>query len=517
MSYLTTPKLDEFSKAVISFWFRVPQASLDAAQKESDDFHDADDPGDPPPLLGLVPLVVFGKEGTSNSSAEQTVQTDPQKTSTTRTTCVEHADGGTLTGDLLTGLIFKGTTWPECDTSTNTRAYYRSTVNYSLKPGKPTNPSFIAIDGSGKLHINFESTQVGKVTLPYGIASVTSEYYTQPIINECWTFQFLNGCVDFTQTTNCGPGFPGLLLSAFIAVAWKLSTAVPDNYIDTGSSPREEHKSTSTFGSVPGDMGTGAIGFTVPNSLAGDAWHHVLVSVDMTGGSASTGLAVGETMEDPASHYSATSTLYVAVDGVNYPTGGDTFPDTNKVVTASASAIAFTGQASSWDGNIQTPEGPVPSYSLTDMSVPAAEVGIPATGKYADHIRKVEMAEFLFFTDVVLDTSKEENLRYFISGRGPTNSSPLTIPYFKYAIGDPPTWEPGADWPAFAPPLFDPSAWPTMIKALGGAADIDFTKCSWNWQMGRNLGTLKGKVEKTGKIKEYFPDPELEAADGSGG
>ena len=36
MSYLTTPDLPEFSKAVISFWFQVPQAALDAAQAELD-------------------------------------------------------------------------------------------------------------------------------------------------------------------------------------------------------------------------------------------------------------------------------------------------------------------------------------------------------------------------------------------------------------------------------------------------------------------------------------------------
>lgn len=123
------------------------------------------------------------------------------------------------------------------------------------------------------------------------------------------------------------------------------------------------------------------------------------------------------------------------------------------------------------------------------------------------------MAELLFFTDHVLDTSDVGNRRHFISGpdkngyQTPTNTWPLFIPMRKFAIGDPFYWEDGADNPAFAPPLFDPSAWPTGIKGIG-IAEIDFTKCSWNWQMGRNIGKLRGKVEKTGQIKEYDPkDP----------
>jgi hypothetical protein len=147
------------------------------------------------------------------------------------------------------------------------------------------------------------------------------------------------------------------------------------------------------------------------------------------------------------------------------------------------------------------------------MSVPAAEVGIPSVGKYVDHIRKVEMAELLFFTDAVLDTSVEENRRHFITGpdengfQHPTNFAPLYIPMRKFAFGDPATWEPGADNPAFAPPLFDPSLWPTGVKIEGEGkiADIDFTKCQWNWQMGLNLGTLKGKVARTGKIRGLVP------------
>lgn len=218
--------------------------------------------------------------------------------------------------------------------------------------------------------------------------------------------------------------------------------------------------------------------------------------------------------------------MYVAIDDVNYPTGGYLFPDTNKVITGGAQTIANTYQAQHDEsdgqgGIIRTPVGPVPSYSLTGMSVPAAEVGIPATEKYVDHIRKVEMAEFMMWTGVTLDTSVEANRRLFISapdknGRQlPVNPSSIYIPMVKEAVGDPATWEPGADSPAYAipPSAQDPSAFGSGNKVLH-TPQIDFTRASQNWMMGRNLGTLKGKVVRTGAIKAYFPDPSITAGGG---
>jgi hypothetical protein len=134
------------------------------------------------------------------------------------------------------------------------------------------------------------------------------------------------------------------------------------------------------------------------------------------------------------------------------------------------------------------------------------------------------MAEFVMWTGVTLDTAQEANRRLFITApdkkgkQYPTSPTPVYIPITKTAVGDPPTWDwdSAPDTPAFVPPLssMDPTAIPSSIKALGGVAAIDFTRCSINWQMGRNLGKLKGKVVKKGKIKEYFPDPHIDAVTG---
>jgi hypothetical protein len=76
MSYLTLPSgISNFSRAVISFWFRVPQRSLDAAAAAFTDNYTG-----PPPLFnGIMPLAVMAKEGSFQPFATtQTEVPDPE-------------------------------------------------------------------------------------------------------------------------------------------------------------------------------------------------------------------------------------------------------------------------------------------------------------------------------------------------------------------------------------------------------------------------------------------------------
>jgi hypothetical protein len=122
----------------------------------------------------------------------------------------------------------------------------------------------------------------------------------------------------------------------------------------------------------------------------------------------------------------------------------------------------------------------------------------------------------------MLDSSVEKNRRLFITNKDkegrqfPINPTPTMIPISKTAIGDPTTWEDGADSPAFVPPLsaLDPSGMSSGNKLLGMPV-VDFTKSSANWIAGRSLGSAKGKVVRTGKIKAYSPDPSLGGPQGS--
>jgi hypothetical protein len=500
MSYLTTPELDEFDKAVISVWFKVPQASLDAAQKEEDDWYDEhsedDDPPPPPPLLGLVPLLVFGKEGTGNSKVESENSPSP------------HTETHSLHSCATVDATYDNS-WPTCsvswdnfcgDSSYETH-WSEVTVSYSATPGKPTNPSYVAIDGSGHLRINFESTKMAEVSGFCGLTSGSSDHTTGGHTDLCCHYPITSGCGGGSESvTDPLPGtLCGLMMWVFGMIGLHMLTAVADNCEIGGGGGNEFVEGTAEYGPVPADFGTGAIGVSLPNTqedqpLAGDAWHHVLISVDMSEGAAASG----------GGGISASCTMYVAIDDKDYKTGSYPLEGTNKVVPGGAAFVT----------NLPGGENCGPgSYSLTDMTVPSAPVGIPSVEKYVDKIRKVQMAELLFFTGVTLDTSKEDNRRHFITAPGkdgfqrPTNSAPLYIPMRKFAIGDPATWEPGADNPAWAPPLFDPSIVPTAARLDGDptVAQIDFTRCQWNWQMGLNLGKLHGKVEKTGKIKALIP------------
>jgi hypothetical protein len=254
-----------------------------------------------------------------------------------------------------------------------------------------------------------------------------------------------------------------------------------------------------------------SFGTTTSNhvTVAFDKWHHLLISWDLND-----------------------RKMWCALDDVNL-TGRD-LPAWND---PSAGDNPNQNWSSNEFGNQPTESRPDVEVTLTKINVPVTPINIPAAEVKSNEgdtfvittknlVKHVELAELLMFTDITLDTSIENNRRLFITKPNkkgeqfPTNPSPIYIPMRKFAFGDPANWEPGADNPAFVPPLFDPSATPTSIKALsraesrGGTADIDFTKCCINWQMGRNLGIAKCKVEKVGKIKAYLSDPKIKTDTG---
>ena len=160
MSYLTTPDLPEFSKAVISFWFMVSQESMDAAQKEEDDWweaHREDEDPDPPKLLGLVPLLVFGEEGTGNSKVE--TENSPTPHTETHTTHSCATVNPTYDHSWPTACV----SWEnECHDGSYETHWSEVTVSYSATPGKPTHPSYVAIDGGGRLRDQFRIYQDGR-------------------------------------------------------------------------------------------------------------------------------------------------------------------------------------------------------------------------------------------------------------------------------------------------------------------------------------------------------------------
>jgi hypothetical protein len=522
MSYLMlSDGVLDFSKAVISFWFRVPQESIDKVN--------AAWTGEDGVLLnGIIPLVVMGKRGTG----QVPYQLNPSQT----VLYSFDSEGWINTTGTVFSYIYLGTGGrcvvyspdsPEVEghwdtnigatiTSFQTSYSYAPITNTQPSGSAPArNPTCIGIDCNGInpcLYVNFETAMQADISsFAYELQSIVPGHEFQPAgtiqqgtLIERWCAPPIGLLVDqipgsvitiSDTTTTVGDGGPSVV------------TDPEYNYVDI------------TDVSI---NGTGAITSNVI-PVSADTWHHVLVCIDLkteqTHGVSSDSDPVPPAV--PISTYvDSASQLYVALDDVNY-TGWDLSNnwnwggDPNEVLTNNAWNVAGTRLNYDRDGNVL---GEAASYTLTDPTVPSdgQPLGVPGTADTVDNIYHVEMAEFVMFPGVTLDTSIEKNRRLFITNKDkegrqfPVNPTPTMIPISKLAIGDPATWEPGADTPAFVPPLsaLDPSNMSSGNKQLGMPA-VDFTKSSMNWMAGHNLGSAKGKVVRTGKIKAYSPDPSL--------
>lgn len=266
-----------------------------------------------------------------------------------------------------------------------------------------------------------------------------------------------------------------------------------------------------------------------------DVWHHVLVSFDLE---SMTARGMQQSEDDAQNIHNdprlgsimTNGRIYVAYDDVNYK-GNDLIgasydatgiapPGDNDLFSQNAALMAryesppptmTSGPYLFNPGYFQTTiTGPFsrPAYSYTPGNIRSAgyAFGIPATPGYVSSIRHVEMAEFQMFTGVTLDTSIEANRRMFITADGrpadpAANTSSTTL-----VIGDPTTWEPGADINLQLPNSGIAAG--NASKVLGKPV-VDFTRSSQNWIQGNNLGSAKGTVATTGKIKPYFPSPQL--------
>jgi hypothetical protein len=460
-----------FRRAVISLWFRVPQKSIDAAIAARDD----SGIGEPPIFNGIIPLMTFGDGGTVDVYSTPFQQMGVQPI-------------GYVTGFDSGG----SATWGKVDVPGGDYVPVFQKV-------APANPSYIGVECRSEDNINlvasFQTNTKGTLEQYTAIATSLESVSISTPVNPVAT--------SFLRT------------SAYEDISAKVQANRTESY-----------------------------DILVKLEHAADHWHHVLISCDLSKDIDTTATASDNAADGVKSY----NKLWVALDDVNY-VRDDAFPnwvqglDDNATLTYVTSLPAFVRPVPNMSvgfayiqqvyppdalflaGEYTNAQGApldlgVPwtaHAALAAVNIPADHVALPAAAKFKDNIRRVELAEFLMFTDVMLDTGIEANRRMFITAKDangkqfPVNPSPITLPFYKYAIGDPVTWEPGADWSAFAPPYsaFDPSAIPTEIKALGGIASVDFTKCSLNWMMGRNLGTTKSTVVKKGKIKAYFPDPNL--------
>lgn len=534
MSYLVLEDgIPDFDKAVISFWFRVSKETLEAVGKQNDPY-----PNPRPRMNGIVPLVTFGPalKGYQMESRELPL------------TSYGDGDGLEWNGSEVTGGIWS-------DIVLDPPVPYTPGLEMYAGTATEEDPSHVGIycqltdDGViGYLHIKLQLSDVG---------SGTSMFYQKTVhISDQWYCG-----VAIFEDENPAP----------TTSAWDPYAAECTEICYPGGGDAIYTYTTVDYTelfakSTGGDVYEAGSGIKVEP----DTWHHVLISFDISGGATSGGTVQDDSAEGCAASVqsesgehtlSSENKMWIAFDDKNYddfhlrwsfvppegdPNREDTFGIGPNGIAPDMNYFGYYGVAGGggwtrWEGQQKTtiidPAPDAPSYTTTGSKIKSSEgpFGIPCAPQHVGHdLHHVEMAEFMIFTGVTLDTSVEENRRIFITGVGkdgfqhPTNSSPIYVPFNKFAIGDPATWEPGADWPAYVPPLssLDPSGIPSAHQIPPGekpakTALVDFTKCQFNWMMGRNLGTAKSKVQKVGEIKAYGPPdgshPKLQPADDSGG
>jgi hypothetical protein len=507
MGYLTlNGGIPDFNKAVISFWFRVPHESVDAAR--------AAYKGDNSPFDGMIPLMVMGKPGTGTTPA----QSAPERVPTYQvngwiTNGTSQVNDISVVGACPQygpySFLAQGKYDLNLDIHFIPATDYEYTTLYNAVPtgpAPPTVPTCVAVNcanGASNLYVNFETAKAPQVS---GLAfNQTVTMGPMHAIPGSERFAFDQG----TKISQwCTPPF-GLMIE-HIGPETVVSNTIhaiyyPTSY-DTGD-PVYGYTDIS-------DLSAGATGSIHSDliTVTPDMWHHVLISLDLK--TVQThGRGQFDDFTKLSDYVDSAADLFVALDDVNF-TGGDLSgnavggDDPNAVLTDGAMAVAGTPAGGT---------GAVPAYMLGTPMIPAGgqAVGLPATAVYVDNIYRVEMAEFLLWGGVMLDTGVQDNRRLFIAPdkKGvlrPVNPSPTIVPISKFAVGDPAAWEPGADTPAFFPPLATQVPGFTASKnKLLGTADVDFTKLSLNWLAGHNLGTAKGKVATKGKIRAYFPDPSI--------
>jgi hypothetical protein len=504
MSYLDIPSsnVPDFTKAVISLWFRVPQKSIDKANSiflaETPQSSPAVIPGIPsvPPrqLDGIIPLITFGE-----------IFDDAYVTTGAPSfTYSIHTQESLMSGGCSLSII---------------NDFFTPTVITKPVPGTPysLNQSFIGIDctgnnidnpGAAYLCVRLQTSDYPTMSyIDQGISAKSSN--TQQILSTISNVFDGSGhlCGGVAEATYPG-GFPGDPLAG--STVFVLSGASFDTTVTyTDYTDVLQNSSKDWFG------GTSPTIVVTP-----DEWHHVLLSFDIGGTVSSTGQSAGGSQT-----VSSTCSMWVSFDDVNYsgddmPTQGHVYAGDltgvtpiapNNIITKNAWNTFETSNGTPFSGSFVALTGfqgtttvsgysalpPTYSFSPTKLPCNKQPMGLPASAEMVDHILNVEMAEFQMFTGVTLDTSVETNRRAFITAKlTPVTSVSASLPVDPTAGVDPTA-------------LINPAP---PIKLLGKPPAFALVNRSSNWIRGLNTGTsAKGapSMKSKGKIVPYFPSPKV--------
>lgn len=272
-----------------------------------------------------------------------------------------------------------------------------------------------------------------------------------------------------------------------------------------------------------------------------DIWHHVLLSFDLDHHTSATGILTKDDYGDcpgrgllpvrTQTDCSCTDPckLWAAFDDKNY-TGSDLTGSNlttlsgipllgpNDIISRNSIRTIQSPHGEikdiSWDvsgsvNDYHASDGSAATYSLESVELPTQDhpFGIPASADLVDKVHHIEMAEFQMWTDITLDTGMETNRRAFVDYERDENGN------INYDTEGKKTLKPVK---------------PAVAEELLGKKPEILLHGSSKWIAGKNTGTTGveynfdppetkplGQFDPIGEIRKYKPDPSLKKDSGS--
>ena len=369
MSYLSSDVgLPNFTKAVISLWFRVPQASVDAA-KESMGF-------DPETMIGgaAIPLLTFGNitEGFSSGGASA-------------------INSGSLT--IHTGRLVSGAFVEDYPTTSQTG------VNYTMEGAEfyaPVRlpPSAITVDCSGDAPCIFVNLQTPNRAHRTGMFAYLSNGTSSSDV-------YAVTSVTSSPPTDPPPDF--MRRKDWITIGGDIT-----DFVLSGS-PEMFYGRSNVL-------------------VTADVWHHLLLSFDLSGaiGNGVSDCQMWMALDDvnyvrdglPALTDGGHGPNTIFAQGGVYPDGPPMPPQSHPSGWYEAGDVPGSDppiRTYTWIDTTITGSFEPRTYRFKPEPLVGSPINVPAPGSA---VRQVQMAELQIFTGVTLDTSVEKNRRAFINAKG---------------------------------------------------------------------------------------------------
>ena len=368
MSYLNMPSgPDDFTKVVISLWFRVPKETIAACAKDAAAITTGN-----PPLYGIIPLVTFGKSLTKPDISQQQQTWDHWQLY------------DAFTGDLITLVPVISYTPVQTGDITIDPSYI-GVVTSTGDHGQPV----VYVKG------NFQTTAIATVGGEM-IISGCELHYSPPVPGG--NPDYLGATTTWTEYN-----YPRGPQSYYCS----LPNVNVDDFAD-----HWHHLLISC--DMSGSVSTNSSGATIEAGVS--SYNRMWVALD----------DVNVNGYDAFPNFIGGDDLNAIITDDSYDAAAGPIPP-YPLPGAQFQAMSYTES----NGSVHVISGSVPeqndgtSSAPITCSVPSAPVpsskqlfGLPAAADQVNHIYHVEMAEFMMWIGKTLDTSKESNRRAFVDGKG---------------------------------------------------------------------------------------------------